>query len=185
MRHLVLLLLLSIQAVQAAEVAGVTLPEQITIPGETQTLYLNGAGIRQKFFFDIYVASLYVTAKDDDPQRLIDADAPKRVQMDVLYRKVERDKFIEGWNEGFEANQSPRELQALHDRLQRFNGFFETLLKGDRVTLDYLPGQGTSVTIKGVEKGVIPGRDFNQALLRVWLGDAPVTDSLKKALTGR
>lgn len=185
MRYFAMLLMLFVQAGQAVEIAGVNLPEQVDLPGASQVLYLNGAGVRQKFFFDIYVASLYVTANDSDPRRLVAADAPKRVQMDMLYRKVEKDKFIEGWNEGFAANQTAAQLQPLRARLARFNGCFETLVKGDRVTLDYLPGQGTRVTIRGVEKCVIPGLDFNQALLRVWLGDAPVTDSLKKALLGR
>ena len=34
------------------------------------------------------------------------------------------------------------------------------------------------------EKGVIEGKDFNDALLAVWLGPDPVQDDLKKPLLG-
>ena len=50
--------------------------------------------------------------------------------------------------------------------------------------LDYVPGSGTKVTIKGVEKGVVEGEDFNAALLDIWLGDEPADDDLKEAMLG-
>jgi hypothetical protein len=58
------------------------------------------------------------------------------------------------------------------------------LQEGDLISLDYLPGKGTVVTIKGVEKGVVPGGDFYQALLKVWLGESPISKSLKRQLLG-
>lgn len=187
MKHIALLLsLFLLSSVAAAvEIAGVDLPEQVTISGDNRVLYLNGAGIREKFFFDIYLAALYVSERSDNPSAIIGPDRPKRVQMDMLYKEVERQKFIDGWNEGFAANNPPAAMQALRERLDRFNALFQTLVAGDRVVLDYLPGSGTRVIIKGQERGVIPGFDFNQALLKVWLGDKPVTGPLKKALLGR
>ena len=145
---------------------------------------MNGAGIRKKFFFKIYLASLYLPQRETDPHQILDTDQPRRVQMDMLYSKVDKEKFVEGWNEGFEANQTEAEMKPLRERLDRFNAMFETLLEDDRVIMDYLPGEGTRVIVKGELKGVIPGQDFNRALLKVWLGDSPVTDSLKKALLG-
>ena len=179
----VLFVLLFASGVQAVEVAGVDLPDEITL-GNQQSLKLNGAGIRKKFFLKIYVASLYLKQRSQDPAQIVAADEPKRVQMDMLYSKVDKEKFVEGWNEGFEANHSAQELQSLGERIKQFNGMFETLVEGDRVLLDYLPGLGTRMTIKGVEKGVIPGLDFNRALLKIWLGKSPVTGSLKEALLG-
>ena len=51
------------------------------------------------------------------------------------------------------------------------------------VTLDFVDG-GTKVAVNGAAKGTIPGEAFNQALLRIWLGDAPVQADLKKAMLG-
>jgi len=181
---LFLLLILSASGSLAVEVAGIDLPETVVLQTGQAPLLLNGSGIRKKFFFKIYLASLYLPQRQTDAHRIVDRDQPRRVQMDMLYSKVDKEKFVEGWNEGFDANQTEDELKPLRERLNRFNTMFETLVEGDRVILDYLPGEGTRVIIKGELKGVIPGEDFNRALLKVWLGDSPVTSSLKKALLG-
>jgi len=55
---------------------------------------------------------------------------------------------------------------------------------GDLILLDYLPGTGTRVTVRGEDKGTIPGEEFNRALLRIWLGNQPADASLKRAMLG-
>jgi hypothetical protein len=57
-------------------------------------------------------------------------------------------------------------------------------MKGDVITLDYIPDDSTTVRINGTEKGKVPGADFNRALLEVWLGEEPVDSDLKRALLG-
>ena len=52
------------------------------------------------------------------------------------------------------------------------------------IYLDYIPGRGTRVTINGESKGLIAGRDFNNALLDIWLGEEPADKGLKKAMLG-
>jgi hypothetical protein len=90
-------------------VAGVDLPETVTPETGMAPLALNGASVR-KFFFSIYVASLYLPAVTDDPAAILEADQPNRVQMDMLYSEVAKDKLVDGWNEGFESNRSAEEL---------------------------------------------------------------------------
>jgi Chalcone isomerase-like len=54
------------------------------------------------------------------------------------------------------------------------------------MTLDFIPGAGTRITVNGEAPGQpIPGEDFYQALLRVWLGDDPVDRKLNGALLGQ
>ena len=60
-RWLVAALMLLPLACAAAEVAGVKVPDIVTVAG--QTLRLNGAALRQRVFFRIYVAALYLPAK--------------------------------------------------------------------------------------------------------------------------
>jgi hypothetical protein len=178
------LLMLCVMTTQAREIAGIPLPEEIVREADSAELVLNGAGIRKKFFFNIYLASLYLQQSTSDITTVINVDKPARVQMHILYSEVEGVKFVEGWNNGFSANLSPDELQAVRDRLDQFNAMFETLQEGDLISLDYMPGKGTVVTIKDVEKGVIAGGDFYQALLKVWLGESPISKSLKQELLG-
>ncbi len=186
MRNLLAIIILALFFIQAEgrEVAGVELPESVELKGGADPLVLNGAGIRKKFFFSVYLASLYLPAATNSAQEILATDTANRVQMDMLYSKVEKEKLISAWNDGFEANHSRESLASLQDRIDQFNGMFETLVSGDRVQLDYLPGQGTKVVINGSERGVIPGPDFNRALLRIWLGESPVTSGLKQDLLG-
>jgi hypothetical protein len=176
--------MLCVMTIQARDIAGVSLPEEVVRETDSAKLVLNGAGIRKKFFFKIYLASLYLQQQSSDIAEVLNVDKPARVQMRILYSEVDKEKFVAGWNDGFSANLSPDELQAVRDRLDQFNAMFETLREGDLISLDYMPDKGTVVTIKGVEKGVVAGGDFYQALLKVWLGESPISKSLKKELLG-
>ncbi len=99
--------------------------------------------------------------------------------MHFLYDEVGKDKLIDGWNEGFAGNTKADEMAKLQEKIDQFNAMFDDA-KNDTVVLDFVPDQGTVVTIADQEKGVIPGKDFNDALLRIWLGDKPVTQGLKE-----
>ncbi|MEJ2059120.1 MAG: chalcone isomerase family protein [Gammaproteobacteria bacterium] len=168
---------------QAREVAGVKLPEQIGgVAGET--LKLNGAGIRYKFIFKIYVAALYLPAPAHTTGAVLDEPGPKRMLMHFLYHKVTARQLRDGWREGFADNLDKQTYQALTPRIERFNSFFGDLKDGDRVWLDYQPGVGTRVEINGQQKGVIRGEDFMRALLSVWLGPEPPGTDLKRDLLG-
>lgn len=167
----------------AQEIAGVQIPASITNDAGTN-LTLNGAGIRSKFVFDIYIGQLYLEKPATEAKEVIAADGHKRVAMHFLYEKVEKEKLTDGWNEGFVGNNSPEQLKALQERIDQFNAMFTDAKKGDVIFLDYAPGSGTKVTIAGVEKGVIPGKDFNDAMLAIWLGDKPVSKDLKAKLLG-
>jgi hypothetical protein len=145
-------------------------------------LVLNGAGIRKKFFVKVYVGALYLPQRASDAAAVLAMQGPKRVLMHFLYKQVEADKLIDGWNEGFEKNQAAGDLERLRPRLARFNALFSDVRAGDEILLDYLPGQGTRVTIRGDDKGLIPGEDFHRALLAVWLGDEPADAGLKKGM---
>lgn len=166
----------------AREISGVNLPDQINLAG--QALHLNGAGIRTKFVFDIYIGALYLPQKTKDIQQALTMPGPKRVLMHFLYDEVEKEKLTDGWNTGFENNLSDKDFAALKSRLQDFNNLFVTAGNGDQIILDYLPDAGTRVIINKQLKGAVPGEDFNRALLKVWLGEEPADEDLKAAMLG-
>jgi len=164
----------------AAEVEGVNVPESVEVGGSK--LLLNGAGVRTKFFFDIYVGALYLARNTRKAEEAIGMEGPKRVAMHILYGEVGKEKLVYGWKEGFMKNQSRKVMLSLKERLDRYNAMFSDVKKGDAILLDYVPEEGTSVTIRGERKGVIPGKDFNDALLAVWLGRKPADSDLKEAM---
>ena len=165
----------------AQEIGGVTVQETLKT-ADGVVLHLNGAGIRSKFFFDIYLAELYLEHPANTADAAIEDAGRKRLIMHFLYDKVEKEKLVEGWNEGFNGNTPAAEVVQLQAKIDQFNAMFVDVKKGDIVVLDFVPGKGTVVTIAKEEKGVVSGKDFNDALLRIWLGEKPVTKGLKEAL---
>ncbi len=179
---LVVALVFFVNPVWAAKVAGVAVEEQI-VNDDGTALILNGAGVRKKFFFSIYVAGLYLEKPYKNATEVLADTGAKRLIMHFLYDEVGKDKLVEGWNEGFSANHDSKQLEALQSRIDTFNAMFDqAMTEGDLVFFEYLPGKGTKVNIKGADKGIIEGKDFNDALLSIWLGKEPVGYDLRKDL---
>lgn len=174
-------LLLSCLPVNAKEISGVMVQETLQTEDGT-LLHLNGAGIRSKFFFDIYIAELYMEHPSNLANEVIETSGRKRVIMHFLYDEVGKDKLIAAWDEGFADNSNADAVVKLQDKIDQFNGMFDDVKKGDTIVLDFIPDQGTMVTVAKQEKGVISGKDFSDALLRIWLGEKPVTKELKAKL---
>jgi hypothetical protein len=175
-----LVLLLVAAITLAGEVAGVKVPDTVTVEGKT--LKLNGAGLRKKMVFKVYVAGLYLETASKDPAALISSDQIKSMRLSIL-RTLKGSQITEAIVEGFEKN-SKAQMGALKARLEKFNAMFPDVAEGDQIEMTYVPGKGTVVTAKGAEKGIIEGKDFADALFSVWLGSNPVQEDLKKALLG-
>lgn len=181
---LAVLLFIGLAPVQAREIAGVMVPETVKLHSVDKTLNLNGAGVRRKFFLNIYIGALYLPRAAQDVDSILSMPGPKRFSMHFVYSEVKPDKLIPVWNKGFEDNLSPEALRALRPRIANFNGMFPTLRKGDRVDIDIVPGVGTQVWVNDNLQGKVAGDDFAKALLRIWLGERPADKALKRALLG-
>ena len=169
---------------QARELAGVTVPDQITV-GDNFFLDLNGMGLREKFWIDVYVGSLYLAKPSHNVAEILSRPDPLRIQLDFVYKEVTSEKLVNGWKEGFEKNQNEETLKKLQSRMEKFYGFFaDSAKKGDQYVIDYIPGQGVSVSKNGVLLGTIEGEDFKNALLEIWLGNKPADKDLKKGMLG-
>lgn len=177
-----ILLLLSF-SVSAKQLAGVTVDESAVVSGKT--LILNGAGIRSKFVFDIYVAAFYTASPVNKSADIVVKDQPMRMAMHFVYDEVSEEKLVDGWNGGFEDNLSDEKINKLKPRIQLFNSLFNTVRKGDVIWLDYVPGKGTLVSINRKNIGAVTSEEFYHALLMIWLGEDPVGDDLKSALLGQ
>jgi hypothetical protein len=174
---------LTLAAPTVRDVYGVQVPESVFTNGKL--LFLNGTGLRKKAIFKVYVASLYLEkAPDPDPRSVVESDQMKRVDMGML-RDLDRDKIVEAVREGFEKN-SREQMPKLQQRLDRFVEQIPDLKEGQRLTITYAPAGGTSVVVgDGEARTRIEGKDFADALFRVWLGDHPVDSDLKDRMLGR
>jgi hypothetical protein len=177
--------LLFLTPIQAVTIKGQDIPESIAVGKNNTRLVLNGAGIRSKFFFSIYIGSLYVPQKHKDVRILEAMPGYKRVEMRFLYDEVEGSKLAKGWEEGFVNNQNDAQMKLLRARLDNFKQLFPTVKQGDVIWIDYVPDIGTQVRLNTrLLGGSIQGADFYRALMRVWLGDEPADESLKQGMLG-
>lgn len=176
-----LLLLLFAFPLQAAEVAGVKFDDKTKVGNAELTL--SGAGLRKRLFFQVYAIGLYVQDAKVDP---IAQPGPKRVLIHML-RDVGAEQFTEALADGIKANHSEADAKALEPRVRQLGATMATLKEaksGTTIGLDW-NGRETVLAVGGKPAGSpIPGEDFYRALLRIWLGDDPVQDDLKKALLG-
>ncbi|WP_269532219.1 chalcone isomerase family protein [Chitinimonas sp. BJYL2] len=167
----------------AAEIGGKRIDDTVKVGG--QDLVLNGGGVRTKFgVAKVYVGALYVAQKVGDANAVISAATPRRMQLTML-RSVEADKLHASFIEGLEENVSEAEFAKFKPRIQEMNAIFQAVKEvkdGDVIALDFIPGKGTQITVRGQVKDVIAGDDFASALLRIWLGKNPVSSDLKKGL---
>lgn len=166
---------------EARELSGVKLPDTKTVSGES--LRLNGAGVRKKAFFKVYVVGLYLEQPTRDAQVAIGSDATKHVTI-VMLRHVDRGDFIKAMEKGIAKNVGAEAMPGLRQRLDRLEKAFPDLGRGTVVSFTYQPGVGTIFRSKDRQL-TIKGKDFAEALLSVWLGPNPVQGNLKSDLLGK
>lgn len=110
---------------------------------------------------------------------------PKRVTL-VMLRDLSNEDFGRGFMNGIQQNTDKVEKMKLVAQFLRFGELFASvpeLKKGDVMTNDWIPGVGTVVALNGKRMGEpYPDVAFYNALLRIWLGEKPVDNSLKKAM---
>ena len=176
----VLLCLALIPAATAGEVAGVKMPDTITMDGKI--LRLNGMGLRKKLIFNVYVAGLYLESPSKEAATILSTDQIRSIQLHVL-RSLSPAQLAESISEGFWKN-SKSQRSLFESRLETLTKMFPKVTEGDLITLTYVPGKGTIVVARGEQKGVIVGKDFADTLFAIWLGSNPVQNDLKKALLG-
>lgn len=168
----------------ALEVAGVKVADSIHLG--SRDLVLNGAGLRIKLFFKIYVAALYLGEKTHVAEAALNQSGEKRIALHVL-RELSDEQILHSFNEVMVANHTPAEMQTLEPQLKELTAIFHAVgdvKEGDVVVLDYLPDLGTQIIVNGVLRGNIAGEAFNRALFKIWLGDKPAQADLKQKMLG-
>jgi long-chain acyl-CoA synthetase len=169
-------------AAMAAEIGGVKLDDKASVG--SQELVLNGAGIRTRAIFKVYVGSLYLPAKTTTLEGVL-AKGPRRIQMNLL-RDLSGDQLSDAVNDGLKESNAPADVDAVKGQTDQFIALLKSigaLKEGSVITLDFVDG-ATRIGFNGAAKGSVPGEAFNRALTRIWVGDKPVQPDLRKAMLG-
>lgn len=164
----------------AAELAGVALADSAEAGG--QELVLNGMGLREKFFIDVYVAGLYLPSKQRSGEAVLAADTPRRLVMHFTH-DVSKDQVCDAWKESLAANR-PNASAALKKDFETLCSYMADVTEGERMVFTYVPGEGTTTEVQGETKGTVAGKEFADALFASWIGEHPATGKLKKGLLG-
>jgi len=147
-------------------------------------LILNGAGLRELLWVDVYACGLYVKNPETDAKNLIKQNQLSIIRMDILSNSVSQNKLIRAFYKGFENANSKAAVERLSPQINEFVNYLEGLdLKlGIKIDIVYEPNIGVSMYSDYKKLGTIGNLDFKQALWKIWLSDNPVDKSLKVEL---
>ena len=163
---------------QARTLAGVELPDTVTVDGTT--LRLNGIGLRAATALRVkaYVGGLYLEQPSSDGATVIDSHQPKRVTMKFL-RDIDRQRLTSGWAE------SLRKVGGKEPSIAEFTSLIPDVKTGDTMSFTWRPGVGLEVAKDGKVRGAVAGDDFARALFTVWFGPEPGDEELKRGMLGK
>jgi hypothetical protein len=180
------LCLLAVGAMAQVNVSGVRYDESVDARGTK--LQLNGAGVRYKAVFKVYTAGLYLTKKAGTTEEALAAPGPKRLNI-VMLRDIDSGELGKLFSRGMEDNMDKAAFSKLIPGVLRMSQVFsdhKKLVAGDTFSIDWVPGTGTVITVKGVPQGEpFKEPEYFNALLRIWLGPNPADWKLKDALLGK
>lgn len=176
--------LLSVNALAAVvEIQGVKLEDAMDLRGAK--LQLNGAGTRYKGPFKVYVAGLYIGKKASTLDEVVNQPGAKRMSV-TMVRDIDAGELGKLLTRGVEDNMGKAEMSKLVPGLIRMSQLFsdhKKLVAGDNFVIDWVPGTGTIVTVKGKAEGdAYKEPEFFKALMSIWMGPVPADWKLKDAL---
>jgi len=170
--------LVAVAAVRAGTLAGVDMPDTVTVDGTT--LVLNGMGLRQATVLRVkaYVGGLYLEQRTNDGEAVIQSKQLKRVTMKFL-RGIDRKQLAGGWADEL-RKVSPQPSDA---EIARFESFVPDVKTGDAMSFTWRPGAGVEIALNDKARGTMPD-DFGRALFTLWFGPKPGDPNLKNGMLG-
>lgn len=145
-------------------------------------LPLRGVGLlRYRVVFKGYVAALYLP-REVASERVLD-DVPKRLEIEYFW-SIEAADFAKAQDEGIARNLDAAALERIRPQMAAMGALYRDVEPGDRYALTYVPGGGTELALNGEPLGVVAGAEFARAIFSIWLGEEPLSRSLKNQLLG-
>lgn len=161
---------------------GAIIPNSVSFEGEK--LLLNGVGVREKYWMDMYAGALYLKVKSSNANVITAANTPMAIKLHMVSGLITSGKMIEAVNEGFE-NSTGGNSAFIKEDVEKFKDFFKNEIKKEDVfDIVYLPSRGVIVYKNNKELGTIKGLPFKQALFGIWLSNKPADKKLKSGMLG-
>ncbi|MCY1074146.1 chalcone isomerase family protein [Archangium lansingense] len=169
-RWLVLAMTLMAGTAQAKVMAGVRLPDAISLQGKE--LLLEHIDLKKKLFFELYVWGLYLEQKPASTQQAIAFQGPKQLQLHFR-RSIKREQLAEAFRT-FLSNSRVLRSPAMKLQSEQLIQSLKSVRKGDSLLITYLPDKGLLISGEGSRGAMIPGKAFADALFDAWLSENPI-----------
>jgi len=167
-------------AMAVTDIAGISVPDSISMQGSEMAL--NGAGIRSKFFMDLYVGSLFTPKAMTKGNEVIASNEPVAIRLNITSDMITSEKMAEAVYDGFKLAMDG-DITPIKPSVDTFiTAFSEPIKEGDQFTFLSVPSQGVTVFKNGQQLSVTEGEEFRRAVLAIWLGDDPTDDDLKEEM---
>lgn len=185
MRVLLLLSLIVLDGIQLQALETVSdVQYDSTMSFKKDTLLLNGAGVREKWFIDLYTVGLYVKEKTTDASQIINCNCAQAFKIVIVSNFVTTEKFNDAIDEVF-IKSTQGNTKHIDKRIAIFKKLLGTnLKKGDELLLTYDPEVGLNVFRDQQFTGTVVGLDFKKELMKLWVGEHAVNNDLKKHVLG-
>ena len=182
MKKLLLVLIfmgfLSTSAIAQTKIGDATLPNKVSF--NEQSLVLNGAGLREKLWFDLYACGLYLSQKSSDALKIVASDEVMAVKLHILSNLVSKKKLIEAFRKGIDETNNPSDVNRLKSDIDVFLSLIKSEIAIDNVyDLVYFPDKGLTVFENNKDLGTVKGLDFKKLVFNIWLASSPVDMELK------
>lgn len=118
------LALIMMPTIAQTKISGNVMPNVMKVGSEY--LKMNGGGIREKMFIDLYVCVLYLQEKTTSGSDIVAGDKPMAVKIKIISGMVDNENFEEALREGFEKSTN-NNIAPVKDRMEKMikEGFKE------------------------------------------------------------
>src|SRR5690606_25072297 len=164
------------------EIGNIVLPNQQTFG--KHTLILNGAGIKEKWWMDMFVGGLYLPTKSQDAKAILESKNPIAVKLHIVSNLISSSRLVEAIDDGFQKSMQGN-TAAIEKEIENFKAFFqEKVSKNDVFDFVHEPGLGLVVYKNNRQIGRVASEDFRVAFFRMWLSETPAMPEMKEAMLG-
>lgn len=146
------------------------------LPIVFEELILNGAGTRRLLFAELYTCRLFVPRKITSFDEARELNGPIEIHLEVHGEPP--GKLPDDWAKVLDEELSAKLFEKARTRYRNLSG-------GDRVVVAYRPEEGSTVWLNDEEQFTDPGPGLVLALLEQWVGERPVSRSLRRNLLGQ
>ena len=124
---------------------------------------------------ELYSLAIYADAPLNDPVRLLPADVPKALRIEVKYKDDLRRHVSYDWRPELLPRLEPAAIAHLR-------GTFAPLNYGEVVLIEYVPDKGTTVRVNKSVAVSGASHDLMLSFLDHWLGQRPLSEQIKRTL---